>query len=211
MNRLIFLTIISIICSCENNDSCEEIMEKYEGEKIKLVHIYPNCTEKQTYTRIHFYPNGQKSSYGFYENHMKSGEFKTWYENGQLSAIWQAEKGKTKGMVKCYREDGTIEREALTEGDFKGYFKFYNEDEKITSEGNLLNDSTKIGKWIEYYENGNTEYIWDYKSGKLNGICSTYYENGVLEGILIFEEGYLKDTVGMYDSEGNELYFERRK
>jgi len=182
-------------------------MEHFRNARVKLIHKYPNCNHKTTYTRIHFYSNGQKSSYGHYINGLKDGEFRTWYENGKLSAIWDTGKGKSKGRVKCYRQDGTLEREAIVEEEsYKGYFKFYDEDEHIKSEGNLLNDSTRIGRWIDYYQNGNPEYIMNYEAGKINGICSVYYENGILESKLLFEEGFVKDTIVIYDSEGKKLF-----
>jgi antitoxin component YwqK of YwqJK toxin-antitoxin module len=212
MNHLKLLVYVLVICSCNNNNNCEEVMEHFKDGSVKLIHKYPHCNQKSNYTRIHFHHNGKRSSYGKYENGMKNGEFKTWYENGQLSAIWETEKGKPKGMLKCYREEGTLEREAITEGEpYSGYFKFYDEYENIKSEGNSLNDSTRIGKWIEYYENGNPEYIWNYELGKRNGICSTYYESGILESKLIFENGFLKDTIVIYDSKGATLFKQEQR
>jgi len=134
------------------------------NKSLKLIHKYPNCNQKQNYKRIHFCHNGQKSSHGYYVNNLKNSEFKTWYENGQLSAVWETEKDKSNGMVKCYRQDGSIEREAFVEGvSYKGYFKFYDEDESMKSEGNTLNDSTRIGRWIEYYKNRNKESKYWFK------------------------------------------------
>ncbi len=212
MNHIRILIYLLIFCSCENNNVCEEVMEYYQDGNVKLIHQYPNCNRKQNFTRIHFYPNGQKSSYGKYENGLKNGEFKTWYENGQLSAIWETENGISKGMVICYRQDGTIEREALIQGEgYEGYFRFYDEDENLLSEGSALNDSIRIGKWVEYYKNGNPEYIWQYELGMRDGICSTYYESGVLESILIFKRDSLKDTVVIYDLEENILFNHNRK
>lgn len=187
-------------------------MEYFEDGKIKLMHEYPKCANKSNYIRTHFYSNGQKSSYGYFINNLKSGVFKTWFENGQLSAIWETEKGKSIGKAKCFREDGTLEREAIAYGEaFKGYFKFYYEDEKLESEGETLNDSTKIGKWIEYYKNGKPEYIWNYELGKRNGISSTYYENGNLESILVFDNDSLKTTKVKFDTLGNVTLGEQEK
>jgi len=181
-------------------------MEYYEDRSIKLVHEYPKCNDKTSYIRTHFHSNGQKSSYGQFIKNLKSGEFKTWYENGQLSAIWETEKGKSKGKVKCFREDGTLEREAIAYGEpFKGYFKFYFDDEHLESEGETLNDSTKIGKWIEYYKNGNKENIWNYELGKRNGICSTYHQNGVLKSIVVYANDSLMATNAKFDTLGNML------
>ncbi|MEM8525960.1 MAG: hypothetical protein AAGG68_15080 [Bacteroidota bacterium] len=200
-----FVFLLLILFSCSDQKRCEEIKELYSDEKVKLVHKYPNCNDKDTYIRIHYYPNGQKSSYGKFINNLKEGEFKTWYENGQLSAVWETKNGRSHGRVACYHEDGNLEREAMIEGE-KGYFKFYSEDGELKLEGVLLNDSIKSGIWIEYYENGNPEYKWQYKNGLLEGRCSTYYKNNRLESILVYSDNSLKDTIVIYDSLGNELY-----
>jgi len=209
-NLILSLLVLSFI-SCTNENSCEEIMETYEDGTVKLIHKYSDCSQKTNYERIHHFPNGQMSSIGNFKNTFKEVEFKTWYPNGQLSAIWENKKGKSQGKFVCYREDGTLLRDGTADGEpFKGYFKLYDETGKLQSEGYLENDSTKVGKWTEYYPNGEIEYIWNYENRERNGICSTFYDNGVLESIMNMKNDEVNDTLIIYDSQGK-ILFEKDK
>ncbi len=50
---------------------------------------------------------------------------------------------------------------------------------KMQWEGNYKN-MLEDGKWVYYFENGNTKSVQYYTKGKENGVCSDYNESGKL-------------------------------
>jgi len=207
---VLIIGVITIFISGCTNTNCTEIKEYYSDNSKKLIHVYPNCSNTQTYYRKHFYQNGQMSSYGKIVNNKKEGEFKTWYSNGNLSAIWNNKNGFSSGEMTCFREDGTIERKGNTNLETgTSYFKFYNERESIIAEGeyktNLAGpilDSVKVGEWKEYYPNGNIEYIKNFRNKKLNGPLKSFYENGQLENEFYMVNDTINGVRKYYDSLG---------
>ena len=43
--------------------------------------------------------------------------------------------------------------------------------------GNITN-GLKDGKWVKYYKNGQSEFVKNYKKGKLHGPFTSWWENG---------------------------------
>ena len=102
---------------------------------------------------ITFCNDGKKVQYTIYRNGKKNGEYKTWYENGQLK------------FVNRYVDD-KIDKIAIK------YFKSGNVQGVSTYKNGLLN-----GHCILYFHNGNTYRQSIYENDKLNSFI-TYNETG---------------------------------
>lgn len=72
----------------------------------------------------------------------------------------------------------------------QGYFKHYNEDGFITSEGNYIN-SEEEGTWKRYKEKGRLWLEEDYHLGNNNGYLKVYYPDGSLKRKERYENGKL--------------------
>jgi protein TonB len=82
-------------------------------------------------------------------------------------------------------------RVSTLDSDFRiGYFKYYNENGKLASEGNYSNN-LKDGLWKTYHDNGNIKWEMNYSKGKLEGKLISYYPNGIKKR----EDNYEMDSL----------------
>jgi antitoxin component YwqK of YwqJK toxin-antitoxin module len=95
--------------------------------------------------------------------------------------------------------NGIIDREGNKQGEWKDFF---NTGKRKKDEGAYKNN-LRDGKWIFYFENGNTEQIGSYKNGKENGEWIRYFESGKTYVDENFYSGKEDGMYTEYDSLGN--------
>lgn len=114
-----------------------------------------------------YYPDGKLkriSTVDFF--HKRMGDFKKYYENGNIEEESIFDRGLRQGYTKFYYRNGQLR----TEGDFNlghkmGFYKCYYENGKLKSEEEYLMD-LKHGVSKYYDENGKLTLIEKYKEGK---------------------------------------------
>jgi antitoxin component YwqK of YwqJK toxin-antitoxin module len=157
----------------------------------------------------------------FYERTYKTGQWKTFYENGKLSQIANYNEDKLHGEFIEYFNDETNSvkykctyRNGLKIGLEQEYHengKLYKSKEKdsngyqigkdivyfengIVKELTEYFDSQKQGKHLQNYENGKPKVEGRYNSGQEIGTWNYYYNNGKLFKSIRFDEGVKEKT-----------------
>ena len=81
------------------------------------------------------------------------------------------------------------------------YFSF---DRHIKEEsGCNYHSNIKTGQYMEWYKNGQVEYIGNYKNGLRNGKCTSWYSNGQKEAEENWVNGKLQGNVKYWSAKGD--------
>ncbi len=153
-----------------------------------------------------YFDNGTPQTEGQYLNNKRVGEWKNYYENGQLKSVVKYDKeGNRDKSYLSYYEDGTLQNKTqledknyISRGYYKsgelyferipesGYYKEYRKDGTLKIEANYLNYQL-YGTWKSFYENGKVNWEVAYFEGYRNGGYKNYDNTGnlKLEGIMI--------------------------
>lgn len=93
------------------------------------------------------------------------------------------------GIVKTYREDGSIYTEAnYVNGSLNGICKTYHPNGKLFREENYI-DNIVQGKVLQYYQSGILYSETNYDSGKIEGVVKRYHKDGKLKAEAPFKKG----------------------
>lgn len=148
----------------------------------KQTGISVRCIKDFTGEWKEYYENGQLKRIGTTSNGIYTGEWKEYYENGQLSGIGNYDGFKI-GEWKHYNKKGKLYATGKYNnlGETTGEWKIYQENGRIGSIGNLENGKRE-GEWKEYHESGQLSAIGNYERWK-TGEWKYYHENGQLSSI----------------------------
>lgn len=208
--------------------------EYHDNGEFKEKGVYDSNSRKKGawYT---FYRNGEKESLETFEDGYRNGEFKTWYDNGNINMRKSYKKGIRNGIWKKYLENGTLKEthEYNNSGDLinelklyydsgilqakvnfnnetqnVGYAKFFDEKERVDSEGNLFVKSSRnlgeefewpsyqTGKWLSY-NNKDGGYLFrsiTFKKGSPVGENIEYFKNGNIK-VKTTTKGYYREKL----------------
>lgn len=121
----------------------EEYYPEEEGGGIKLqYHMTGGCLNGEY---KEYYDNGNIIKISHYKDGKLNGECKSWWHNGNISMVTRHEDNKLHGKFLEYRYDGTLDRECeYKEGKLHGRYIEYKEDgtylkECFYTEGKLIN------------------------------------------------------------------------
>lgn len=216
MLSFFFIGILFISCSKGER----EIIEYYDSENPKLIYYIKNIdgVKKRTYEKM-YYENGKTRYEGKYENDLRQGIWKYYFENGLLFA--KIDNKKNKIIIEIYNikkeklvnkndeikeianyPDGSIAMIRIKKGDQEKEYTFYesyNIFEEKTLKNNFLDGIVKA-----YHENGQISSLNYFKQGVQDSIFVLYHDNGNIQ-----VKGQYKDDnkIGVwkfYNSEGNE-------
>jgi len=163
----------------------------YENGKIKFIGKYISARHGEVKDSVHtfFYKNGNiqkiniyRAVKGMYDNLSteKQGNWKTFFENGNLHESINYDKSFKHGKYETFHENGT-----------KDIIAYYDH-------GYL------IGEYKSFYSNSNLkEIITNYSYDHKNGLCKTFYENGNLKSESFFEDGLKQGKSIDYFENGN--------
>lgn len=137
-----------------------------------------NCFSQTTY-----YNSGKVKEVGNKQN----GEFKSYYENGNLSSQGTYENGEKYGIWTIYYSNGNVKEKGFLDGE------------------------SKVDRWCSYYENGSIKDSGFYLGNKPIGFWYYFYENGNLQkSCKIFDGQYIGEYVE-YDEKGKVLFKENKE
>lgn len=100
-------------------------------------------------------------------------------------------------IVKTTR-DSTYYKDGLL---FSGLVRKYVDDKLLLSFS--LNEGKIDGKYVEYYSNGYTKNISNFKNGQLEGFFFSFYENEVLMEETNYQNGLMQGKRNLYWKNGN--------
>ncbi len=120
---------------------------------------------------------------------VQTGEWRTYYPDGNLRGRITYVDGKVEGI---------------------GYFYFDDNTNQLRAEISFENDLPN-GVYKEYYENGAPRALLNYKDGKLDGDAEYYYKNGKLKIEGKYKDGKKHGKWAYYDEDGNLLKKEKWK
>lgn len=174
------------------NNSKDSIWKTYyENGNIKFIGKYISNGNNEVKDSIHtfYYKNGKtekinhyRAVKGMYEYLSTEiyGNWKTFFENGNLHESINYDKGLKHGKYESFYENG-----------YKNIVAYYDHD-------------YLIGEYKSFYSNSNLkEIITNYSYGLKNGFCKTFYENGNLKSECFYEDGHKQGQVIDYFENGN--------
>ena len=171
---------------------------------------------------IAFHENGNKQTAGQVVNSKKTGIWKIWDAEGNLTEECLYKDGLYT-MFNIWAKDG---KQLLKDGN--GHYVEYYEKQVIKVEGNVK-DGLKEGEWNYYYDSGTKStsetfksgiahgtvmkwypsgqlsYKGNYQNGKLEGECVWYHQNGKLLSKTILKADKKIGKQSFWDADGNHL------
>lgn len=167
---------------------------------IKSISYYKNGNPDSIYKA--WYPDGTMQLEGRYDKDGKrTGTWKTYWENGQLSETEQFEKGELTGKDTQYNEDGSLDKEM----DFK--------KNELNGEYKIYADNNQLAIVLYWNEGELTGYSYEGKDGKLvpvvpvkggTGDVTAYFKNGTKSAFMQFNESQNNGDRMLYYSNGKE-------
>ncbi len=142
---------------------------------------------------VFYYPNGNKSSEGNFENGKPNGYWKTYFENGQLKSEGNRTDFELDSLWKFYNEEGMLESEIEYAHNRKnGIAKTYNQ-EGLLVRLDEMKDDTVVGISKFYFpEEQRVQFEKPYEKGRLNGIGYEFAKDGRIVSIIEYEAGVEK-------------------
>ncbi len=180
--------------------------EWYLDNTLKLEHTYKN--DNLHGISIDYDSTGKKDSEKMYKDGLKDGEWNFYnddvvlvrvevYNDDLKDGLWYTKDLETRDIhYEEYREDKFIVR--YTEH----YYPNYQLMEKYA-----YKDSLPHGKWIGYFENGETKHVKRFEDGKKQGKWQFYTELGDIH-ILELYENDKRDGEWYKKGDGNDVHYQ---
>jgi antitoxin component YwqK of YwqJK toxin-antitoxin module len=153
------------------------------------------------------YDNGNPKYDGFFLDGSPIGEFKRFYENGNISVIMDYIQGTDSVYAKFYHQNKFKSSEGyyikqLKEGEWR-YYSEYIENYMVCKEEYSLN--LKEGKSVKYHWNGKLAEEVKYISDRREGVWIQYYSDGVMALRAYYEGGKLNGNFEAYTLDGKPM------
>lgn len=172
----------------ENKMSINLLGSKAFDEEVKLYRetIEPYVLDKRHGLVIRYFQNGDYREENYVEGKLH-GDFKTYYKNGVLAIHGVSENDTIVGEYKKYYETGELleigqHKDNKAHGIWKGFHK--NGAPYYTM---LKEKGKKIGKVKYTYEDGTTKAIFNYVDNLMDGEWVWYHPNGKLEQKRVYD------------------------
>lgn len=149
-----------------------QILGKYKNGIEEIYYDNGKLKSKMKLTDSYLYLDGGKNVYFTMIRGKKTGEYITYFENGNIKEKGRYYNGLKKGEWLEFYENGQIHKK-----------EFYNENGKLT------------GPFQYYFEDGQTYQKGNYHNGNLDGWWEQHYEGGVPREIQyknLYKEGELQ-------------------
>jgi antitoxin component YwqK of YwqJK toxin-antitoxin module len=120
----------------------------------------------------------------YYDKDQKlfTGDYKEYYDNGQVKQDMTLVDGKIDGKVNLWYRSGTIKETRMFKSGLRnGLWTSYNEQGGKTGEAGYKDD-LKDGPWHVWDENGILRYEMFYRAGQKSGLWIMYDEKGIKSG-----------------------------
>jgi len=127
---------------------------------------------------VSWYLNGNKQVEGVLHGKTQTGDWKAWYDNGQLKREGTYTDGKEEGPFNWYYEDGKKSKEgSYHDGIQTGIWSWYHENGQLMQQGELKGDTSE-GEWKEWYEDGKPKMVGAFRNGEKQGPWTWWDANG---------------------------------
>lgn len=137
--------------------------------------IFTDAGQKQGNWK-EYYNDGNLKAIGNYIDDLRDGIWKYYYKNGQLEETGKYIKGVPDSTWNWYYSDGKLLRnEQFYNGLRDGMLTEYDKEGNIITQGDYL-DGMKEGHWI--YQIGDSKDEGDYSEDMRNGLWNSYYAEG---------------------------------
>ena len=141
-NRIIFPFFVIIaahylLTSCSSSPEIKVVEETWAPGQEKIVRFYKEKGDQKVLTKeILYYQNGQKEMEGtFNKAGERHGEWKYWYDNGNMWSEGEFKNGLSHGYRKVYHPNGKLYYEGKYKNDEPvGVWKFYDEEGRFLKE-----------------------------------------------------------------------------
>ncbi len=134
---------------------------------------------------------------------LATGQWQTFYPNGNLMEKRLYENGKLNGARLLYDEAGALEIEEHYENDqFHGPYLAYFKNGEIRVKGQYINNEM-VGEWSYYYENGSLKETVTFENNMENGPFEEFYPDGTVKAKGNYLEGdHEHGKLELFDSTG---------
>lgn len=139
-----------------------------------------------------FYPNGQTRSKGFLKNGQPEGFWMFYYSNGKKRARGLLSEGQ---FERGCADSGNYQMVAVKEGVWTYWYSNGQVSIKCRYESNVYAQERLEGKYTSFFENGKKASEGLYKDGTLTGTWTYWHPNGLKKA----EEHYLYQDCNLYD------------
>lgn len=134
-----------------------------------------------------------------------TGEWITYYVNGEVSHRVQYENGVYDGVFASYHPNGQVAytqhyASGVAEGEDRGFYF----SGKLMYVGNYKNGKQE-GEWVHYWENGNVKTKMNFLNGEHEGVEQDFFENGSLYTESVYKDGK-QVRHRSWDKKGNCLF-----
>lgn len=185
---------------------------------------YNGVTNLPTGKAVYYFPNGKIKREGKNnEDGKATGEWISYFENGQVMQRTSYEDGKIIGSNEYFNPNGKpLGKQEYADGSLKSLSDFFDETGKpilksgngyiisyhpngtISGKVNLLNAQVN-GLYQAFYETGKMQSSFTYSNGKLDGEFNEYFENGALMSKGNYTNERLNGVVVYYHPNGKKL------
>lgn len=136
-----------------------------------------------------WYKNGQKKSEENYKQGQLYGKFSSWSDSGQILSDGMYVEGKQDGKWTTWFKNGQIKSEIFFQnGQKNGDFRSWNKWGHIQIIGPYL-DGKRDGKWTAWHKDGQLKSESNYEDGEKEGKSTTWLVNGNITFEEFFEKG----------------------
>jgi antitoxin component YwqK of YwqJK toxin-antitoxin module len=197
--------------------------------KSKILNRYLTENNKKNGEYINYYFSGEICFSGNFKDDLKTGQWKYFYENGNLRSKGSFDNGLDADSLDFgasingrigewiyYRENGTVFQKSnwiagFKNGVLKQFYENGNLEKELVFDNNLINGHSKF-----YYETGKVKAEGSYyksdggnvsrkgvpKNGR-EGVWKVYFESGKLEEVHTWKNGKINGLTQLYYENGN--------
>jgi antitoxin component YwqK of YwqJK toxin-antitoxin module len=136
-----------------------------------------------------YHPNKNLKSTGVCRNGKKEGIWREFHENGMERDSGFFNNGHRQGISLGWDDQGYLVDSSYFDGNGNGTLVRWYANGPVYSAGRVINDTSKIKRWVYHHKNGQTLAIEDYDNGKRIN-CSCFTETGQKLDACEEEEAY---------------------
>jgi antitoxin component YwqK of YwqJK toxin-antitoxin module len=133
-----------------------------------------------------------------------NGEYKKWYNNGQMNFQGYYKDGERENEYKSWRPTGQLLEHMIYNKDGTNEYKMWYENEQIWMHMYSKGDKRE-GEYKRWYEDGKLMVQKFYKDGEEEGECKWWHPNGRLASQGYYKEGKLEGEFKSWDKDGQLL------
>jgi antitoxin component YwqK of YwqJK toxin-antitoxin module len=165
-----------------------KIKIKYKVTKIVRPNKFDNNLNIICSGGVHYFKS-LEAAFFYGKRHIKSGHWRSWYDNGQICEEGDYQDNKQTGHWRSWYSNGQI----CQEGDYQdgkptGHWREWYSNGQICQEGDYQ-DGKQTGHWRWWYDNGQMLEEDDYRDGKRISHWREWYDNGQMLGEGDYQDG----------------------